>query len=411
MAIVQGEQPQTQMSTYDQIVEREQRYVLPTYGRYPLAIAKGKGVYVEDYSGRKYLDFLSGLGVNALGHAHKRIVKVIREQAARAIHISNLYYNEYQGELAEKLAHLSGLHRAFFCNSGTEGMEAAIKLARAAAHKSGRSSKTRLVSVDNSFHGRTFGALSVTGQQKYREDFEPLLGGGVQFVQPNDVEGLRSAIDDDTCAVVIEPIQGEGGVYVSTPEFLRAAREAADRHGATLIFDEIQCGLGRTGSMFDYQHSGVVPDIVTIAKPMAAGLPMGAILANEATAAAMTPGRHGTTFGGGPLACRVALEFLAIVEDENLLENVRRVGGYFRHGLEQLQENFAIVREVRGRGLMLALDLDTPAKPFMEEAREQGILINSTHETALRFLPPFLVQEKHADKVLKVLRKLLKTRR
>jgi predicted acetylornithine/succinylornithine family transaminase len=410
VAIVEKEHLPTQMSTYDQIVEREQRYLLPTYGRYPLAIAKGKGVYVEDYSGRKYLDFLSGLGVNALGHAHKRIVKVIREQSARAIHISNLYYNEYQGELAEKLAHLSGLHRAFFCNSGTEAMEAAIKLARAAAHKTGQSSKTRLVAVDNSFHGRTFGALSVTGQEKYRGDFEPLLAG-VRFVQFNDVEELRSAVDDDTCAILLEPIQGEGGICVSSPEFLQAAREAADRHRATLIFDEIQCGLGRTGSIFDYQHSGVVPDIVTIAKPMAAGLPMGAILSNAATAAAMSPGKHGTTFGGGPLACRVALEFLAIVEEENLLEHVRQVGGYFQSGLEQLKDNFAMVREVRGRGLMLALNLDGPAKPIMDAALEQGILINSTHETVLRFLPPFVVEEKHVDKVLKVLRKLLKTKR
>jgi predicted acetylornithine/succinylornithine family transaminase len=405
----QGEQVQTEMSTYDQIVEREQRYLLANYGRYPLAIAKGKGVYVEDFSGRKYLDFLSGLGVNALGHAHKRIVKVIRDQAARAIHISNLYYNEYQGELAQRLANLSGLHRAFLCNSGTEAMEAALKLARAAAHKTGRASKTHFVAVDNSFHGRTFGALSVTGQAKYREGFGPLLES-VRFVQLNDVEALRSAIDDDTCAIVMESIQGEGGICVSTPEFLGAARQAADRHRATLIFDEIQCGLGRTGRMFDYQYAGVVPDIVTLAKPLAAGLPIGAIVANEATAAAMSPGKHGTTFGGGPLACRVALEFLAIIEEENLLEKVRSVGAYFRNGLEQLKENYAIVREVRGRGLMLCLDLDGPAKPFMDAARDEGILINSTHETVLRFLPPFVAEEKHADKVIKVLKKLLKVR-
>jgi acetylornithine/N-succinyldiaminopimelate aminotransferase len=409
VALAQGDATQTQMSTYDQIVEREQRYLLSTYARYPLAIARGKGVYVQDYSGRKYLDFLSGLGVNALGHAHKRIVKVIREQASRLIHISNLYYHEYQGELAEKLVKLAGLQRAFFCNSGTEAMEGAIKLARAAGHKTGGPTKTSLVAVDNSFHGRTFGALSVTGQEKYREDFEPLLQG-VRFIPINDVEALRAAVDDNTCAIIVEPIQGEGGICVSTPEFLRAAREAADRHRATLIFDEIQCGLGRTGAMFDYQHAGVTPDIVTLAKPMAAGLPMGAILANEATAAAISPGKHGTTFGGGPLACRVALEFLAIVEEENLLENVRRVGAYFHHGLEQLKENFALVREVRGRGLMLALDLDAPAKPYMDAAREEGVLINSTHETVLRFLPPFLIQEKHVDKVIKTLRKLLKTR-
>ncbi|MGE0405154.1 MAG: aspartate aminotransferase family protein [Candidatus Korobacteraceae bacterium] len=407
MPTLEGEQPQTQTSIHDQIVEREQRVLLSTYGRYPLALARGKGVYVEDYSGRKYLDFLSGLGVNALGHAHKRIVKVIREQAGQALHFSNLYYHEYQGLLAEKLTRLSGLDRAFFCNSGTEAMEAAIKIARAAGHKTGGDAKSRLVALDNSFHGRTFGALSVTGQGKYREGFEPLLEG-VRFLNINDVEGLRAAVDDSTCAVILEPIQGEGGIRVCSAEFLRAARDISSQHQAALIFDEIQCGLGRTGMMFDYQHAGVIPDIVTLAKPMAAGLPMGAIVCNAAMAAAITPGKHGTTFGGGPLACRVALEYLAVIEEEGVLENVRRVGAYFRDGLEQLQDKFAIAREVRGRGLMLALDLDVPSKPYMDAALAEGILINSTSETVLRFLPPFLIQEKHADKVLKVLKKLLK---
>jgi predicted acetylornithine/succinylornithine family transaminase len=395
------------MTAYERIVEREQRYLLPTYARYPLAIASGKGVYVKDYEGRKYLDFLSGLGVNALGHGHKRIVNVIRDQAAKAIHVSNLYYHEYQGELAEKLVNLSGLQRVFFCNSGTEAMEGAIKLARAAGHKTGGDSKCKLVAVDNSFHGRTFGALSLTGQEKYRQNFEPLLEG-VRFVGMNDVADLRAAADDDTCAIVLEPIQGEGGIRVCSPEFLQAAREVSDRHRVALIFDEIQCGMGRTGKMFDYQHSNVIPDIVTIAKPMAAGLPMGAFLATEALAAAISPGKHGTTFGGGPLACRTALEYLAIVEEEHLLENVRKVGAYFRDGLLELQKKFSMVREVRGRGLMMAMELDVPARPIMDGALEDGVLINSTQDVVLRFLPPFLIEEKHVDKVIKVLRKHLK---
>ncbi len=394
------------MTTFEEIVAREQRYLLPTYARYPLAIARGRGVHVYDVAGRKYLDFVAGLGVNALGHAHKRIVKTIREQAARAIHVSNLYYHEYQGPLAEKLAGLAGLDHVFFSNSGTEAMEGAIKLARAAGHAVGGAAKCGLVALDGSFHGRTFGALSLTGQEQYRKSFEPMLEG-VRFVGLNDVEALRAAVDDNTCAIVLEPIQGEGGIRECSAEFLRAARELADRHHAALIFDEIQCGLGRTGAMFAYQQVGVVPDIVTIAKPLAAGLPLGAFIARESLATAISAGKHGTTFGGGPLACRVALEFLAIVEEERLLENVRAIGGYLRQRLEDLQRNFAAVREVRGRGLMLAMELSTPARPIVDAALAQGVLFNSTQDVVLRLLPPYLLEEKHVDKGMAVLRKLL----
>ncbi len=394
------------MTTFEEIVAREQRYLLPTYARYPLAIARGKGVHIYDVAGRKYLDFVAGLGVNALGHAHKRIVKTIREQAARAIHVSNLYYHEYQGRLAEKLAGLSGLDRVFFSNSGTEAMEGAIKLARAAGHAVGGAAKCRLVALDGSFHGRTFGALSLTGQEQYRKSFEPMLEG-VRFVGLNEVEALRAAVDDNTCAIVLEPIQGEGGIRECSAEFLRAARELADRHHAALIFDEIQCGLGRTGAMFAYQQVGVIPDIVTIAKPLAAGLPLGAFIARESLATAISAGKHGTTFGGGPLACRVALEFLAIVEEERLLENVRAIGDYLRQRLENLQRNFAVVREVRGRGLMLAMELSTPARPIVDAALAQGVLFNSTQDVVLRLLPPYLLEEKHVDKGMAVLRKLL----
>lgn len=394
-------------SAYATIVEREKSYLLQTYNRYPLAIARGKGVYVWDTEGKRYLDFVGGLGVNALGHAHPRIVKAIREQAGRAIHLSNLYYNEYQGALAERLCRLSGLERAFFCNSGTEAIEGALKLARAAGHARGGEAKCNLVAVEGSFHGRTFGALSLTGQAKYQKGFEPLLTG-VRFVALNDAAGLHSVVDDATCAIVLEPIQGEGGIRECSAEFLREARAAADRHHAALIFDEIQCGLGRTGTMFAFQQFGVVPDIVTIAKPLAAGLPLGAFLARETLAGAMTVGKHGTTFGGGPLTCRVALEYLAVLEDERLLERVQRVGKYLAEQLAELGRKFSIVKESRGRGFIQGMELTLPARPLVDRALAQGVLFNSTHETVLRFLPPFLMEEKQVDKGVRVLRKLLR---
>src|SRR5450631_574645 len=365
------------MDTFEQIAERERQYLLQTYNRYPLVIERGKGVFLFDLDGKKYLDFVAGLGVNALGHAHPRIVKTIREQAARAIHLSNLYYNEYQGRLAEKLCTLSGLQRAFFSNSGTEAIEGSIKLARLAGHRAGGEAKSRLVALEGSYHGRTFGALSLTGQDKHRKGFEPLLED-VTFVKQNDLEGLRAAINDNTCAIVLEPIFGEGGIYECSVEFLQECRALADRHKVALIFDEIQCGLGRTGTIFAFQSFGVTPDIVAIAKPIAAGLPLGAFIAKEEFATAISPGQHGTTFGGGPLACRVALEYLAIVEEEKLLENVTRVGAYLQEQLNALAGRHAAVKEGRGRGLILGLQLAIPARPIVEEALAEGVLFNST---------------------------------
>ncbi len=394
------------MSYYEEIVERERKYLLNTYARYPLAIARGKGVYVYDVEGKRYLDFLSGLGVNALGHAHPRIVKVIREQAAKAIHVSNLYYNEYQGLLAEKLCTLSGLDRAFFSNSGTEAIEGALKLVRAAGHATGGPDKCVVVALDNSFHGRTMGALALTGQPKYRKDFDPMLEG-VRFVPRNDVDALRAVMDEKVCAIVLEPIQGEGGIQETTREFLGACRELCDQHQAALIFDEIQCGMGRTGRLFASEQFGVIPDVVCIAKPIAAGLPLGAFLAKEQFAQHITPGKHGTTFGGGPLTCRVALEYLAILEEENLLERVRRVGGYFSQKLRELVDKFEIAVEVRGMGAIQALQLNVPGKPILEGALANGLLINVTQDDVLRFLPPFLLEEKHVDKGGRILRKQL----
>jgi predicted acetylornithine/succinylornithine family transaminase len=398
------------MSRLEQIVDLENRYLLPTYNRYPVAFERGKGVFLFDFEGKKYLDFVAGLGVNALGHAHPRIVKAIREQAARAIHLSNLYYNEYQGQLAERLCQLSGLDRIFFSNSGTEAMEGAIKLARLAGHKAGGNSKSHLVALQGSYHGRTFGAMSLTGQEKYRKGFEPMLED-VTFVAQNDIPALQAAVNVHTSAIVLEPIFGEGGILECSEEFLRACRALADQHQAALVFDEIQCGLGRTGKIFAFQGFGVVPDIVTIAKPIAAGLPLGAFLSKQQFADAISPGQHGTTFGGGPLACRVALEYLAIVEEEHLLENVEKVGGYLRQQLQSLVEKYAVARECRGRGFIQGLVLDIPARPLVEQGLAEGVLFNVTQDTVLRFLPPFLLEEKHVDKGIKVLKKLLGKKR
>ena len=394
------------MSTYEEIVAREQKYLLNTYARYPVAMARGKGVYLWDVDGKRYLDFLSGLGVNALGHAHPRIVKVIREQAAKVIHISNLYYNEYQGVLAEKLCQKSRLDRAFFANSGTEAVEGALKLARMAGHATVGPNKNVLITLDNSFHGRTMGALALTAQPKYRHGFEPMLEG-VRFVSRNDADALRAAMDDTVCGIIVEPIQGEGGIQVSSKEFLQACREVANHYNAALIFDEIQCGMGRTGTLFAFEQYGVMPDVVCIAKPMAAGFPMGAFLTNEKFAQHITPGKHGTTFGGGPLACRLALEYLAIVEEENLLEQVRRVGGYFTGKLLELVAKFDIATEARGLGAIQALQLNISGEPVLKGALAEGLLINVTQESVLRFLPPFLVQEKHVDAGVRILKRQL----
>src|SRR5246127_5043932 len=398
------------MPDTNEIIERERQFLLQTYHRYPLVLQRGKGVFLYDLDGKRYLDFVAGLGVNALGHAHPRIVKVIRDQAARVIHLSNLYYNEFQGLLAEKLCRLSGLQRAFFSNSGTEAIEGSIKLARLAGHRVGGEAKSQLVGLEGSYHGRTFGAMSLTGQDKYRKGFEPMLEG-VTFVKQNDLEGLRAAVDDNTCAIVLEPIFGEGGIYECSVEFLQECRTLADRHKAALIFDEIQCGLGRTGTIFAFQSFGVTPDMVAIAKPIAAGLPLGAFIAREEFANAIAPGQHGTTFGGGPLACRVALEFLAIVEEEKLLANVNKVGAYLQDKLKDLVSKRNAAVGVRGRGFIQGIQLEIPARPIVDEGLSEGVLFNATHDTVVRFLPPFLMEEKHVDKGIRVLKKLLGKKR
>ena len=391
--------------TLQEIVELEQEYLLNTYVRYPLALVRGKGVYLYDADGKRYLDFLGGLAVNALGHAHPRIVRAVRTQTSKVVHLSNLYYNEYQGKLAEQLCLRSGLDRAFFTNSGTEAIEGALKLVRAAGFAFSPQ-KTTVITLENSFHGRTMGALALTGQEKYRKGFGPLLEG-VRFVPHDNIEALRSAMNDTVCAVFVEPIQGEGGIYSVTKEYLQTCRQLCEQHRTALVFDEIQCGMGRTGHLFAFQHFGVVPDIVCIAKPMAAGFPMGAVLAKDWLGQHFTPGRHGTTFGGGPLACRLALEYLAILEEENLLEQVCRVGAYLAHKLQELVGKFSIATEARGVGMMQALQLSVPGKPILEGAMAEGLLINVTQDTVIRLLPPFSLEEKHVDAGVRILKRQL----
>jgi len=395
-----------EVSAAQRIIDREKRFLVQNYGRYPLAVARGKGSYLYGVDGKKYLDLITGIGVNAMGHAHPRLLKIIREQAGLLIHCSNLYYHEYQGLLAGKIAKASGLNRSFFCNSGTEAIEGALKM----VHSHGRAispDRYEVVAVENSFHGRTMGALSITGQAKYRKDFEPLVPG-VCFVPMNDIAALESAVTGNTAGIFLEVIQGEGGIRAVSETFARKARELALQHNALLVFDEIQCGVGRTGKYFGYQtfQPAILPDILVTAKPLAAGLPLGVIVANETAATTIKAGMHGSTFGGGALACRVAAEFFDILED--LLPQITARGEYFRQKLSELAQRYKCIKEVRVHGLMIGVELHMPGKQLVLDAMEAGLLINCTHDTVLRFLPPFTISEAEIDKAIRILNRVLR---
>jgi predicted acetylornithine/succinylornithine family transaminase len=393
------------------IIDREKQCLVQSYGRYPLVIDHGKGCQVCDLNNRSYLDFVTGLGVNALGHAHPRILRVMHEQMEKLIHSSNLYYHRYQGTLAERLVEMSGLQRAFLANTGTEAVEGALKIAKGYGRKRSPN-KYGIVALNGSFSGRTLGSISVTGQPKYREPFEPLIPG-VTFVDANDLYGLEAAVDENTAAILFEPILGEGGLVEISRRFAERAAALARQNDALLIFDEIQCGLGRTGRYFAYQWwdetaSGgakpILPDIALVAKPLAGGLPLGAILVNEKASEVITPGMHGTTFGGGALACRVALEFLDVMEE--LLPHIRETGDYFRGRLGELAGKYDFIKEIRGKGLMLALNLSVPGKAVVPQAQEAGLLINCTADTVLRFLPPYIIERQHIDELIACLDKI-----
>ena len=381
------------------ILRDANRFLMNTYRRPPIIFVRGRGCYVYDHRGRKYLDFLGGIAVNALGYAHPRLVRVMRREAARAVHVSNLFHHRFQGPLARKLATWSGMDRVFFSNSGTEAIEGALKLARVAARKRGASDKTRILAIEGSFHGRTLGALSITHPAQYRDPFAPLIPG-VEFVRFNDVADLESKFDDTVCAIALEAIQGEGGIFPLSGAFWERARELASRYGAALIADEIQCGLGRTGRPFAYQRYKGAPDIVVVAKALAGGLPLGAILARESFADAFAPGLHGSTFGGGPLACATALEFLNTIEDEDLLENVRERGEQLRAGLSRLAEQLDLIGDIRCEGLMIGMDLKVEGRDYVAAALRRGLIVNCTHDHVIRLLPPFIVTERQVDDFL-----------
>ncbi|HNY41889.1 MAG TPA: aspartate aminotransferase family protein [Bryobacteraceae bacterium] len=384
-------------------------YLFQNYARYPLALKRGKGTWLYDISGKRYLDLISGIGVNALGHAHPRITRVIREQAALLIHSSNLYYHEFQGPLAQKLAETSGLDRAFFCNSGTEAMEAAIKILHAHGRRQDPA-KYEIIALDNSFHGRTIGALALTGQPKYRADFEPLMPG-VKHIPMGDAAALETAFSQRTAGMVIETIQGEGGICPAPAEYLRQARDLADRYNALLVFDEIQCGIGRPCVHFAYQlhQPAILPDVVAMAKPIACGLPLGAVIANEKAASAIGPGMHGTTFGGGALSCRVALEFYQILDE--IMPQMRLVSAQLFDGLNELKRKHTTIKDVRGAGLMIGVETEYPCKHFVQMGMEQGLLFNVTHDNVVRLLPPYILSEKEAGKALKGLARIFRKAR
>jgi acetylornithine aminotransferase/acetylornithine/N-succinyldiaminopimelate aminotransferase len=389
----------------------EAKLLLPTFERNPILFVDGAGMHLIDDSGARYLDLLSGIGVNALGYGHPAVVETINRQSRKLVHISNLYFHEGQAELALRLTERAGMDRAFFCNSGTEAWEAAMKLARAYSamkRSEGHSLGTKFLALENSFHGRTMGSVSTTHKDKYREPFQPLVPG-VEFVRFNDVDHLRASFSNEVCAILIEPVQGEGGIRPVSQEFFAAARELTQSTGALLIADEIQSGLGRTGKWFAYQQFGIRPDITTLAKPLAGGLPLGAMLCTEEASRAIHPGLHGTTFGGGPLACAVAIAVIDAIEQEGLLANIRETGAYFKSQLHDLAAKHESVVDVRGMGLMLAMEMNSAdlAKKIVAKMLERRILINRTSETVLRFLPPFIMGKEHVDLAVSALNEIL----
>jgi acetylornithine/N-succinyldiaminopimelate aminotransferase len=391
----------------ESIQAAERKLLLHTYERNACLFVGGNGVHLRDEQGNDYLDLLSGIGVSALGYGHPAVEAAIRNQSARLLHTSNLFFHEHTAELALRLTEISGLDRAFFCNSGTEAWEAALKLARAHAgllRSEGRMIGTRFLALDHSFHGRTMGSVATTHKEKYREPFAPVMPG-VDFVRFNDVADLRAKFSSEICGICIEPIQGEAGIHAVSQEFFAAARELCDSTGALLLADEIQSGMGRTGEWFAYQHYGILPDVTTVAKPIANGIPMGAMLCTDEAGRAFSPGMHGTTFGGGPLACAVAIAVIDTIKQTNLLAHIRDVGGYFHEQLDSLQKRHGCITEVRGLGLMLGAELDSAelATQVAAALMAERIIVNRTSETVLRFLPPYVLERSHVDTAIAAL--------
>jgi acetylornithine aminotransferase len=387
-------------------VARADRVIMKTYGRYPIVPVRGEGCRLWDADGKMYLDFLAGVAVNNLGHCHPKVVAALQEQAARLIHCSNYYHIPSQVELAELLCGRSFADRAFFCNSGAEANEAAIKLARKYSRETFGPERFAIITAAESFHGRTMATVSATGQEKVQRFFDPLLHGFLH-VPFNDAAAIAAAVTPQTCAVMLEPIQGEGGVNVPAPGYLREVREICDHHGLLLILDEVQTGLGRTGRLFAHEHFGIEPDIMTLAKALAGGAPIGAMLARDKFAEAFSPGTHGSTFGGNPLMTAAALAAVNALFDEGLLERAQTMGAYLVRRLEELQVRHPVVEAVRGIGLMVGMKLTIPGGDLVKQGHARGLLLNVTHDTVLRFVPPLVVSEAEIDALTAILDELL----
>jgi predicted acetylornithine/succinylornithine family transaminase len=390
---------------FDQARILDSKYVFQTYKRLPILLVRGRGAYVYDDTGKRYLDFLSGLAVNSLGHAHPRIAKAIAQQARTLNHVSNLYYTEPMLHLAQSLCELSGLGKAFFCNSGAEANEGAIKLARKYFSLKGEK-RHEIISMKMSFHGRTMATLTATGQPFYQQHYDPLVPG-FQYAELNDIASVEKLVTKKTAAILVEPVQGEGGIYPASKAFMKNLAGLRRRHGLLLMFDEVQCGLGRTGKWFAFQHHGVKPDIMTLAKPLGGGLPLGALLATNKIASGFTPGSHASTFGANPVVCAAANEFIKIVQEQNLLAHALEMGDYLKHGLRDIAQQTGRITDIRGMGLMMAVEIDKGAPGALAFLQEHGVLVNAIRDTVIRLLPPLIIQKTHADMFLKLFRQYL----
>ncbi|RLB07628.1 MAG: aspartate aminotransferase family protein [Deltaproteobacteria bacterium] len=380
----------------EELIQEGANFLVNTYTRYPILLVRGEGMKVWDSNGREYLDFVGGIAVCNLGHCHPKVVQALEEQARRLIHCSNLYHIGPQVELARRLCEHSFGKKVFFCNSGAEANEAAIKVARKYAKERYGEQKYEIITMEGSFHGRTMGALSATGQQKFHKGFEPLLPG-FKYVPFNDLGAVKDAISPNTCAVMVEPIQGEGGVNLPSPGYLKELRELCDQKGILLIYDEVQVGMGRTGKLFAYQHYEAPPHIMTLAKSLANGVPIGAMVTTEEVAQALSPGSHASTFGGNPMATRVGCVVIDTLLKDDILQNCQQMGDYFLTGLLELKERYDFIKEVRGKGLIIGAELEFGGKEIVERCLERGFLINCTMDRVLRFLPPLIITRKEID--------------
>lgn len=385
-----------------EVLEQFEKYVIANYGRLPYVITKGKGSIIQDADGKEYLDMFPGWATSGIGHCHPKVVEAIRKQAGELIHMDNTFYTEKQGLLAQKLSERAFGGKTFFCNSGAESIEAALKLARRHTEKS----KYKIITTEGGFHGRTIGAVTATAQPKYHQGFLPLVPGFV-YVPFNDIDAMKKAFDDEVAAVLLEPIQGEGGIHIASTPYLQTIRELCDSHNALCIFDEVQCGMGRTGKWFAHQHPDVIPDIMTMAKALGGGAAIGAMMAREEVAASLVPGTHASTFGGNPLACAAAIATIEAIDEENLLDNARKMGDHARSKLETLKEKHANIEEIRARGLMIGIQLNEPGAEIVSRCWENGLRINCTHETILRFMPAMNVTQEQLDQAIEILDKAL----